>query len=536
MRTTPIFSLFIFLFFLKSTVAQEFSVSLFHMDLLSLSAEQFGRRDTNNKRCAILKIKTRIEGVKFDCALGFTGNQDNRNGEIWLYLSPSENRIGFFKEGFARTDFNFVRPLESGSVYLMELEEKSSAGQKTSEPGQAQASPVAPAGLPTGYAMSASVSLLPPVAAEIPVNDVNIPAGFGNLYVNSTPPEADIYIDTILQVSKTPHLAEQIKTGWHQVTIKKAGYSDVVKRVLINADKTVELDEVLPSPIEVMINSEPQGARLVVDGKILGNTPVKIPLLMGDHNIRLVLPDFYTLHQTLSVAKTTAIVTLTMKPEVKFEMVLVEGGTFNMGSNKDVEEEKPVHSVSVSNYSIGKYEVTQQQWFDIMGKNPAKFTECLQCPVESVSWNDISDFLQKLNTLSGKKYRLPTEAEWEYAARGGNKSKGFAFSGSNKAEDVSWLGLNSTSKTHPVGEKIQNELGICDMSGNLYEWCNDFYDETYYSRSPVSNPAGAEKGSYKILRGGCWISPASSCDVTSRRWELPSQVNDLHGFRLVLTQ
>jgi formylglycine-generating enzyme required for sulfatase activity len=225
-----------------------------------------------------------------------------------------------------------------------------------------------------------------------------------------------------------------------------------------------------------------------------------------------------------------------MQPEVKFEMVPVEGGTFNMGSNNDTEMEKPVHSVTLGSYQIGKYEVTQQQWADIMGKNPAKYSECPQCPVESISWNDILDFLQKLNSLSGKKYRLPTEAEWEFAARGGKKSIGYTYSGSNKAEEVAWLGLNSTSKTHPVGEKKQNELGIYDMSGNLYEWCSDFYDETYYSRSPANNPVGAAKGSFKILRGGCWISPASSCDVTSRRRELPNPINDMHGFRLGLSQ
>jgi formylglycine-generating enzyme required for sulfatase activity len=166
------------------------------------------------------------------------------------------------------------------------------------------------------------------------------------------------------------------------------------------------------------------------------------------------------------------------------EMVLVEGGTFNMG-NKDFPSP---HKVTLSSFSIGKYEVTQEQWEAIMGYNYSRFKDCKNCPVENVSWDEAQKFILKLNDATGKKYRLPTEAEWEYAARGGNKSKGYLFSGSNTLDDVAWYEENNGKKTHPVGTKTPNELGIHDMSGNVWEWCSDWYGD--YSSLPQTNPKG----------------------------------------------
>jgi formylglycine-generating enzyme len=182
------------------------------------------------------------------------------------------------------------------------------------------------------------------------------------------------------------------------------------------------------------------------------------------------------------------------------EMVEVQGGTFQMGSN-EYDNEKPVHSVSVSPFYIGKYEVTQKQWRDVMGTNPSYFRYCDDCPVEEVSWEDVQEYLRKLNSkATGKNYRLLTEAEWEFAARGGNKSNTYIFSGSNNLDEVAWYFINSGNKTHPVGGKRANELGIYDMSGNVWEWCSDWFQN--YSVSIQENPTSAAFSYIRINRGG----------------------------------
>lgn len=191
------------------------------------------------------------------------------------------------------------------------------------------------------------------------------------------------------------------------------------------------------------------------------------------------------------------------------EMIFVEGGSFlmgqpdpNIGGIDYTLDEQPVHNVSLDSFYIAKYELTQQQWIDITGTNPSAFNNCLECPVENVSWNDVSAFISKLNELTGDNYRLPTEAEWEYAAKGANKSKGYVYSGSNNAAEVAWYVDNSGDEIHPVGQKNPNELGIYDMSGNVWEFCSDWYQSYYYEISPGNNPKGPDKGTTKIIRGG----------------------------------
>ena len=194
---------------------------------------------------------------------------------------------------------------------------------------------------------------------------------------------------------------------------------------------------------------------------------------------------------------------------VEFNMVKVEGGTFSMGAtseqSSDADDyEYPVHSVTLSDYYIGETEVTQELWEAVMGSNPSRVKGDNQRPVGSVSWNDCQEFIEKLNQLTGKKFRLPTEAEWEYAARGGEYSKDYVYkySGSNNADEVAWYDGNSG--THPVKTKKANELGLYDMSGNVWEWCNDWYNENYYRNSPQTNPTGPSEGKYCVIRGGGW--------------------------------
>ena len=202
-----------------------------------------------------------------------------------------------------------------------------------------------------------------------------------------------------------------------------------------------------------------------------------------------------------------------------------------MGSNDSdaYSDEKPVHQVTVSTFKIGKYPVTQKEWQAVMGNNPSYFKGD-DLPVEQLSWNDVQEFIQKLNTLTGKVYRLPTEAEWEFAARGGTGSKGYKYAGSNNVDEVAWYSENSGSKTHPVGQKKANELGLYDMSGNVYEWCNDWYGT--YGSAAQTNPQGPSTGSIRVYRGGSWNGGARFVRVSSRNHYAPDYRNYHIGFRL----
>jgi len=211
--------------------------------------------------------------------------------------------------------------------------------------------------------------------------------------------------------------------------------------------------------------------------------------------------------------------------EIESNMVRVEGGTFQMGSEKGRDDEKPVHSVTLSTFEIGKYPVTQRQWEAVMGNNPSRFNNCPECPVEKVSWEDAQKFIQQLNEYTAGGYRLPTEAEWEFAARGGNQSQGYAYAGSNDLDAVGWYWKNSgdkpldgewdwgkieknNSRIHPVGQKQPNALGIYDMSGNVWEWCQDWYDK--YPSGPLKNPTGPESGPAPGAPRGQLVQPRFS--------------------------
>ena len=218
-------------------------------------------------------------------------------------------------------------------------------------------------------------------------------------------------------------------------------------------------------------------------------------------------------------------------------LVAVQGGTFWIGCSSEQAEdcednEHPVQQVTLSDFYIGKYEVTQAQWRAVMGTSPSYYKNCDNCPVEGISWNDIQPFLGKLNVLTGKNYRLPTEAEWEYAARGGNKSKGFKYSGSNRVRKVGWYWNNSGEKTHPVGQKKPNELGIYDMTGNVWEWCQDWYGD--YGGGRQTNPRGPSSGSRRVYRGGGWRNKAMGTRVSRRDYGFLGLRGGSVGFRLAL--
>ena len=217
-------------------------------------------------------------------------------------------------------------------------------------------------------------------------------------------------------------------------------------------------------------------------------------------------------------------------------MVYVEGGTFMMGATSEqgsdaYDDEMPAHQVTLSSFSIGKYEVTQEEWQAVMG-SPHSNTKGDRQPVEMVSWEDCQEFIRKLNTLTGKRFRLPTEAEWEYAARGGNLSQGCKYAGSSDVGSVAWYFDNSGSETHPVGEKSPNELNLYDMSGNVWEWCQDWYGS--YNTSLQTNPTGVSSESNRVRRGGSYRYDARGCRSSCRIRNAPSYRDWDLGLRLAL--
>ena len=225
-------------------------------------------------------------------------------------------------------------------------------------------------------------------------------------------------------------------------------------------------------------------------------------------------------------------------------MVQVDGGSFIIRippkqAYVTDDEEIITRKLTVSSFQIGRYQVTQEEWEVVIGSNPSKYIG-IRRPVESVSWNNCLEFLNRLNDMTGMYFRLPTEAEWEFAARGGNKSKGFIYSGGNNIDELAWYRKNTFKKgetdsdfgTHPVGQKQPNELGLYDMTGNVWEWCGDCYDNQ--GSSPLFDTNGSSLRSYYASRGGGWKSTAGYCRVSRRIISPPTNIGESLGFRLAL--
>ena len=277
--------------------------------------------------------------------------------------------------------------------------------------------------------------------------------------------------------------------------------------------------------------------------KLKASTPSNLQITLSKEAVAIlqsVISQPIVAQQPMDQTPVTNVdnISIPVKDGISIDMVRVEAGTFTMGATPEMgdpfDADKPAHRVTLTNdYYIGKYEVTQALWKAVMGNNPSNFKGD-NLPVEQVSWYDCQDFFSKLNRITGKTFRLPTEAEWEYAARGGNKSRGYQYSGSNNTLDVAWFRDNSGSNTHAVGTKQPNELGIYDMSGNVGEWCQDWHG--LYNSSSQVNPTGANSGPYRVFRGGGWFYVAWSCRSSFRYIYEPDDRDTTLGLRLVLSE
>lgn len=222
---------------------------------------------------------------------------------------------------------------------------------------------------------------------------------------------------------------------------------------------------------------------------------------------------------------------------ISFKMIFVEGGTFEMGATSEMEnpwnDELPVHQVTVSDFYLCEVEVTQALWEALMDTNYSSFLGA-ELPVQEVSWNECQEFISRLNKQTGETFRLPTEAEWEFAARGGNLSNHTQFAGSSNIDEVAWYANNSGETPHPVAQKLPNELGLYDMSGNVWEWCSDYFGD--YLDEPQTNPQGPEKGGYHVYRGGSWFGAERSTRISTRDRFGSNESNYNLGLRLALTK
>lgn len=369
---------------------------------------------------------------------------------------------------------------------------------------------------------------------------------YGEADINSTPGMADIYIDGQKR-GQTPQLIEQLLIGQHQVRLSRQGFADYNGTVTIREGETAKVSATLSNATTITISSTNPQALLFIDGVAEGTASGQKQTSFGEHQVRLVAEGWREYTGTINVTEQQRSFTLEMEEivqsrrtitvgNVQFTMIRVDGGTFQMGATSEqgsdaYGSEKPAHQVTLLPYYIGETEVTQELWQAVMGKNPANF-KGNRLPVESVSWKDCQGFIKKLNKKTGLQFRLPTEAEWEYAARGGNKSQGYKYSGSNNINDVAWYVSNSSRTTHDVKTKQANELGIYDMSGNVREWCQDRYGS--YSANSQMNPTGASSGSNRVIRGGSWFNYAWSCRVAFRNYYGPDLRDSDLGLRLAL--
>uniref|UniRef100_UPI0024323E74 SUMF1/EgtB/PvdO family nonheme iron enzyme n=1 Tax=Leyella stercorea TaxID=363265 RepID=UPI0024323E74 len=327
------------------------------------------------------------------------------------------------------------------------------------------------------------------------------------LTIRYSPSSATVLVDNKMVKGTNGVAQTTLPVGQHSYIVACDGYE--------SEEGTVKLKASAPSNIQITLTKEATAIQSPVAQPTMAQQPVvQTPIANSDN------------------------ITIPVKDGISIDMVRVEAGTFTMGATAEMknpdDDEKPTHQVTLTNdYYIGKYEVTQALWKAVMGKNPSLFKGD-NLPVEQVSWDDCQEFISKLNRITGKMFRLPTEAEWEYAARGGNKSRGYQYSGSNNLLDVAWCGDNSGSKTRAVGTKQPNELGIYDMSGNVDEWCQDW--KGAYSSSSQVNPTGANSGSYRVCRGGSWGCIARICRSSYRYCGTPVSRYTFLGLRLVLSE
>ena len=459
---------------ISSVFAQKLTVESFKLAGSDLTAQTQPRKDTNNYNCAVVKVL--FVGDIIDFGGNIVKPVVKYTNETWVYMPQRSRQLKITTKDYLPLMVTFedygVDKLESNRTYVLTL-----VGNSQQQAQQSQ-----------------------------------------TLTIKYSPSIATVLVDNKMINCSNGVAQTTLPVGQHSYIVFCNGYESEEGMVKLKASAPSNLQITLTkesTATQQSTVSQPAVAQQpVVQQPVIQQPVVQTPVTNSDN------------------------ITIPVKDGISIDMVRVEAGTFTMGATPEMEnpldDEKPAHQVTLTNdYYIGKYEVTQALWKAVMGNNPS-YSKGNNLPVERVSWDNCQKFISKLNRITGKTFRLPTEAEWEYAARGGNKSRGYQYSGSSNLSDVAWYEDNSGNKTHNVGSKQANELGIYDMSGNVHEWCQDWYDK--YSNSSKVNPTGANSGSYRVSRGGGWANSAGLCNSSSRVNETPGNRSGSLGLRLVLSE
>lgn len=583
----------LFLLCATSSYSQKMTVESFEYIPNDLVARIEPRTDLNDKPCAVIRVGIAIQGVVFD---GNTiGRPKYNTGEYLVYITNGSRQLTIRHERFLPLTVTFadygIERVESGSVYRLTV-----LTTTTPQPSQTQGNflimNVTPAssrvsidnGEPVTVGSDGKLkvylkngthtfkveadgylSKTGTVAMSDERQQVNVvlQSAKASLTVKTATLGSQIYINE--DYMGTDSWRGSLTPGTYLVEARKDGYRSTSVTVTLakQQTETVTLPALQQIFGSLMVDYTPVDADVYLDNRLIGKTPnVFSNIAAGKHSVKISKAGYadFTGNVTIdenqqasvtgSLRESSSVVGSVVPISVNgvsFNMVKVKGGTFMMGATAEqtnpFDLEKPVHKVTLSSYYIGETEVTQALWKAVMGntvrdQRDKEKTSMPMCgegdnyPMYYVSWNECQDFIQKLNEKTGRHFRLPTEAEWEFAARGGKKSRNTQYSGSSNVDDVAWY--HDDSGTHPVATKKANELGIYDMSGNVGEWCQDWID--FYSSSVQTNPTGPSSGYSRVSRGGGFDIGAEFCRLSLRGSWSPNFRTPFLGFRLALSE
>ena len=589
MRKLSIFCFFILLSTL--TFGQKMTVESFEELPQDIIARTNGRIDNNDVPAAVVRVRIVLQDVVFKGAV--IGEPVYGIGEYLVYLADGTKKFTVHHKDFLPLDVVFkdygidyvqgkstycltiivdniqFKQQPTGNYFILKVLPTTARVLINGEPKTINSDGTLKEYLLNGkYTYSVEAEGYSPQTGSFVMTSerkelaITLKSAKALLIVKTTTPGARIYINE--EDRGENQWIGELMPATYLIEVRKDGFRSVTQSVTLakQEKREVVLPALIPLSGSLNVNFDPLDANVYLDGKLVGKSPnIFSEILVGKHSIKITKDGFADYEGEVSVLdnQQTSVVGKLQKAQpaveevpdnknltflvqgVKFTLVKVQGGTFTMGAtseqgNDAESDERPAQQVTLSDYYIGQTEVTQALWEAVMGRNPSEFKGD-SLPVEQVSWEECQTFIKKLNSLlsnqlGGKRFALPTEAQWEFAARGGMESKGYKYAGSNQLSALAWSESNSNRSTHPVAQKQPNELGLYDMSGNVYEWCSDWYGD--YSIAEKMNPKGPNRGSYRVIRGGAWCHNAGCCRVSYRANYLPTNKGNGIGFRLCL--